>query len=201
MPLIRNGLPPRESAAEPEASLTELRARLGDPNAEQRRTAARSLGAYSEAGSALCRAAVAETNDSVREAIFTALIRIGSPAADALVPLLASENAPLRNAAIEALKTMPEAVGAHFDQIISGPTDVRIFGVEIVGGLQHPDTPRRLIRVIEEDAELNVCAAAVEALAECGEPEAIEPLKRLLTRFPDEPFLKFAVDTALKRIA
>ena len=73
--------------------------------------------------------------------------------------------------------------------------------IEIVGGLQHPDTPRRLIRVIEEDAELNVCAAAVEALAECGEPEAIEPLKRLLTRFPDEPFLKFAVDTALKRIA
>jgi len=200
MPLVRKSRPAGENPPEPERSLPDLLAQLRAPDADERRGAARSLGAHPQAANELCDAAVTETSDSVRETIFTALIRIGSPAADGLVPLLASENTPLRNGAIEALKTMPDAVAAHFDRIITGPTDVRIFGVEIVGGLQHPESPRRLIRVIEDDRELNVCAAAVDALAECGGRDAIAPLKRLLARFPGEPFLEFAVTTALKRI-
>jgi hypothetical protein len=54
--------------------------------------------------------------------------------------------------------------------------------------------------VIEEDSDLNVCAAAVDGLAACGGRESKAPLLRLLQRFPNEPFLEFAVQAALARI-
>ena len=43
-------------------------------------------------------------------------------------------------------------------------------------------------------------AAAVDALAEIGEPAAVPALKSLLERFPGVPFLDFAVHTAIARI-
>ena len=117
------------------------------------------------------------------------------------MPLLQSEDVGLRNGAIEALKTMPDAVADWVGEIFADCADVRIFGVEILGALGHPKSPSWLIEAIEHDPDVNVCAAAVEALAHCGDATATAPLLRLVQRFPDEPFLAFAVQTALSRIA
>ena len=150
----------------------------------------------------LGRALAGEADESVREAMFTALIRIGTAAAaSGLFPLLDSEDVSLRNGAIEALKTMPAAVTAHVDELLAGPPDVRIFAVEILGALAHPGSAAHLTRVLEAEPELNVCASAVEALVECGDASAAAALRGLLERFPDEPFLEFSVRTALARIA
>ena len=49
---------------------------------------------------------------------------------------------------------------------------------------------------MERDADVNVCLAAVEALAEAGSPEALSSLETLARRFPDDAFVAFAVDAA-----
>jgi hypothetical protein len=58
-----------------------------------------------------------------------------------------------------------------------------------------------LIAVIERDPHLNVCATAVDLLGEVGADAAREPLARLKARYADEPYIQFAADLALKRIA
>ena len=47
---------------------------------------------------------------------------------------------------------------------------------------------------------MNVCAAAVEGLADLGGPEQRQALADLPARFPAEPFIAFAVQAALERI-
>jgi HEAT repeat protein len=202
MPLIKRTAAPAQPANDAPTSVDELLTDLKSLDPSLRRGAARKLTDHPQAAAELCAALVIEPQESVRESILTALIRIGTKSAAAgLLPLLNSEDPGLRNGAIEALKTMPDAVAERVDDIFSGSSDVRIFGVEILGALAHPDSPRLLMRIIAEEREINVCAAAVEALAECGDGAAVAPLTALLARFPDEPFLEFSVRAALARIA
>jgi HEAT repeat protein len=200
VPLVKRAGAPQGVPDDGDAPIEELLGDLQSTYSQKRRSAARRLAGYPEAAGQLCSAVAAETQESVRVAIFTALIRIGEPAAEGLVGLLASEDAGLRNGAIEALKTMPAVVVAHMDAILVAPSDVRIFGVEILGACTYPQSLHQLIRVIEQDPQLNVCLAAVDALLECGDAEAVGPLHRLLERFPDEPFLEFAVRAVLAHI-
>ncbi len=202
MGLVKRTSSPAPVADVAEATVETLLADLHSTDSQTRRAAARRLGEHPEAAGDLCRAVAAEVQESVRVAMFTALIRIGTkPAAAGLIPLLQSEDVGLRNGAIEVLKTMPDSAAECISEIFAGSTDVRIFGVEILGALAHPDRQSWLLQVIEADRELNVCAAAVEALAECGDGDAVAPLQALLERFPNEPFLEFSIRTALAQIA
>ena len=47
---------------------------------------------------------------------------------------------------------------------------------------------------------MNVCAAAVDVLAEIGAPDTLPSLVRCAARFADRPFLGFAVKVASERI-
>ncbi len=201
MPLIKSKAAPQPAPDDAEPAFDALLADLAKPDTQARRTAARWLGHHPEAAGALCGAVANEANESVRVAIFTALIKLGTKdAAAGLIKLLPSEDVGLRNGAIEALKTMPNSSAECISEIFMSSTDVRIFGVEIIGALQHPDRQSWLLQVLEADSERNVCAAAVEALLDCGTREAIVPLQHLLARFPDEPFLEFSIGAALDRI-
>jgi len=200
MPLVKR-TSPESAAVTGELPLETLLENLTSGSAASRRGAARGLATHPAAAAALATALEAESDPSVREAIFTAEIRIGSAAAAAgLFPLLNSEDVGLRNGAIEALKTMPDAVTAQIDELLAGPSDVRIFAVEILGALASSSSPARLMRVLEADPELNVCAAAVEAIVECGDAGCAPALEALAQRFPDEPYLQFSIRTALARI-
>jgi len=118
-----------------------------------------------------------------------------------LVECLRSENASLRNEAIEAMKQLPDEVSIIMrGLLLDADPDVRIFAVNILESLRHPDVESWLITVIEQDPLLNVCATAVDLLGEVGTAAAREPLKRLNQRFPGEPYIQFATDLALKRI-
>ena len=57
-----------------------------------------------------------------------------------------------------------------------------------------------LREVIEHDPHVNVCATAVDLLGEVGTPYSQDALENLKSRFPDEPYIRFAADIALKRI-
>ncbi|MFL9826721.1 HEAT repeat domain-containing protein [Rhodoplanes sp. SY1] len=177
-------------------------AALDSPDAAGRRRAVRDLAGESSAVPALCGRLLKEQNLSVRTALFTALIRLQSPAVvSGLLPLLRLDDANLRNEAIDALQDMPEEVGPFIEGLLGDPdSDVRILAIQLLGTLAHPHAPGWLVDVVETDGHVNVCAAAADCLAEVGGPDAIGPLRRLARRFPEEPFVAFAVDMAIRRI-
>ena len=74
-------------------------------------SAARALGGRADAVAALARALGTEQVARVREAIMTALMRVGDEASvRALLPYLRSQDAGQRATAIEALQALPEAI-------------------------------------------------------------------------------------------
>lgn len=194
---------PAAPAAQVDPQIDPLAA-LEDADASVRRDAAHGLGHAPDAAprgavAALARRLEAEGDAGVREAILTALARIATDeAAAALVPFLDREDAALRNAALESLQQMPAEVAAPALLPLLGHADpdLRIFAVQGLGGLAHPGRADWLAAVMERDADVNVGLAAVEALAEAGSPEALSSLETLARRFPDDPFVAFAVDAA-----
>ena len=191
--------PPEAPAPQDFATLlTELEAL----QPSKRRAAAHGLAAYPEAAMALCERLEIEASPSVRAVLFATLIRLQSPAvAMQLTALLRSDDTALRNAAIEALQEMPEAFAAHLPELLAdADSDVRIFAVNILALLRHPRAPEWLVGVIRSDPHINVCAAALDGLAEIGTPEMQDDLEELRRRFAGNAFMAFAIDTALRRI-
>jgi len=182
--------------------LAGLIAELSDSIPIARRWAARDLAKYAEAAPALVERLEKETDATVRQAIFTSLTLIGNHlAVDGLVRCLRSDDAALRNEAVEAMKNLPDAVSPIMAGLLDDPDpDVRIFAVNILESMRHPDVEEWLIEVIRQDEHINVCAAAADLLNEVGTEAALEPLEALKQRFPDEPYIAFAADLALKRI-
>ncbi len=169
-----------------------------------RRRAAHQLASRPGIAATLCARLAREDDLSVREAILTALVRGGAPeAAAGLLPFLESEDAGLRNAAIETLQQMPpDHVMPHVEALLAHEdSDVRIFTVQLVGKLPHPERMARLTAVLEREPHVNVCLAAVEGVVEAGRPDALPALDRLKERFPDDPVVAFSVDAAHRRFA
>ena len=77
---------------------------------------------------------------------------------------------------------------------------MRLLSCELARGLPDEDANRLLCDLLEVETEKNVCAAAVEVLAEIGRPEALPSLTRCATRFDGDPFLAFSIKVAIDRI-
>lgn len=182
--------------------LPSLLEQLRDPEAHLRRQAARALSDFPDAVSDLVQQLLVDPESSVRESIFSALTLIGShQAVQGLVKCLRSEDASLRNEAIEAMKNLPNSVAPIMANLLVDPDpDVRIFAVNVLESLRHPDVERWLLEVISRDPHVNVCASAVDLLGEIGTEAAIAPLEALRKRFADVPYIGFAAFLALKRI-
>ncbi len=182
--------------------LAGLIQRLQDDQASVRRWAARDLAAFPEASQALVERLRRENDPGVREAIMLSLVQIGDrTAAMGLAECLRSDDAQLRNEAIEAMKLMPEAAAPVITDLLSDPDpDVRIFAVNVLESLRHPEVEQWLIDVIRRDDHINVCATAVDLLGEVGSATALPALAELKARFADQPYIAFAVDLAIRRI-
>ena len=183
-------------------SCAELIAALEDSDAMVRRHAAQKLNTYSDAATMLISRLKREENTAVREAILNSLLRLHDPSiGNSLVDCLRSEDAALRNDVIEAFKQLGDEVSPILRTLLDDPDpDVRIFVINILNSEHYPDVEQWLIKVIEQDAHVNVCATAVDLLCEVGTEPAIDPLLRLKARFVHETYIQFAADLALKRI-
>jgi HEAT repeat protein len=180
-----------------------LLAQLRTGDAEQRRWAARDLADHPACAAALGQQLLRESDSGVVQALFTALSTLANEAAAmALLPLLRSEDPVLRNGAIEALTAMPQAVGPRVAGLLQdADADVRIFTVNLLGELRHPQVGDWLMQVLQHEPEVNVVAAALEVLAEVGEPAHLAAIGAARARFAGDPFLTFAADAVAQRIA
>jgi HEAT repeat protein len=191
---------PVETARTTQALVASLRS--GATPAE-RRLAARDLTTVHESAADLAAALGEEPDWHVQEAIITALTSIGTEhAAQGLGDFVTSENVALRNAAIEALRQIGDAARTQVERLMaSTDPDARIFAVGILEA-SHDAAARKLLRAaLEQDPELNVGLAAVEALAHMGDADDAGALHAFAARFPDEQFVAFAVGVACRRIA
>ena len=194
MPLVRKP-PSRTPAAAPPA--------LGEGTSEQRWSAVRAAAERPDGLALLAEALARESYAGVREAIFTGLARLASPESAAVVmPYLRSEDADLRTGAVDALLAMPQACRPHLAALLTdSDADVRLLSCELVRGLPDEEANLLLCNLLEREREKNVCAAAIEVLAEIGRPEALPSLTRCGTRFSGDPFIAFSLKVATERIA
>ncbi len=196
------GGPLHQDERKQEREQADLLRQLTDPIPAVRRWAVRDLAGYPHSSQALVELLQREEESSVREIILTTLTRLGNEAAVAgLVSYLRSEDVSLRNEAVEAMKSLPDEVAPIMGALLKDQDpDVRIFAVNILESLRHEQVEEWLREVIEQDPHVNVCATAVDLLGEVGTSYSREALENLKVRFPDEPYISFATDLALKRV-
>lgn len=194
--------PAGNASAKAEPNCEELRMAMENADAGVRRHAARAIAGCPDASHALISRLQREEDVAVREVILNSLARRNDiVAVVGLVRCLRSEDTALRNEVIETIQQMGNEVVPVLESLLADPDpDVRIFVVNILDSERHPEVENWLIQVIDHDAQVNVCATAVDQLCEVGTEAAIEPLLRLKARFATEAYIQFAADLALKRI-
>jgi HEAT repeat protein len=145
---------------------------------------------------------VCERNARIREAMFTSLTRIATTASvEALIPLLRSDDSALRAGALDSLRAMNAVVEPYVAQLICDPdADVRLIACELARGLPGEHASGLLCNLIDTEREPNVCASAIEVLAEIGGVDALPSLARCEARFSEIPFLAFSIKIAADRI-
>jgi HEAT repeat protein len=200
MPLIRRG---SASVPAPQKDDRDGLAILTGGTADERWSAARSAATLPGGVEALGAALATETDPRVRVAIFTSLVRVASPASvDAVLPWLRADDANLRTGALDALRAMPQAVLPRLPDLLSdADTDVRILSCEIARGLAPAEVTHLLCDLLDRETDTNVCASAVDVLAEIGLAGAEPALRRCAERFPHQAFIGFAVEVALRRVS
>lgn len=175
---------------------------LASGNDDERFSAARAAANIPESVPAVSAALARETNAAVREALFSALARIGSAASvEAVLPYLRSDDALLRTEAADALGAMKEAAADSIAALLrDADPNVRILGCTLVRNLPSETAAPLCCELLETEPHPNVCAAAVDTLAELGHAPALPALARCAERFRGTPFLEFAIRIAIDRI-
>ncbi|MHC1789996.1 HEAT repeat domain-containing protein [Solidesulfovibrio sp.] len=138
-------------------------------------------------------------NLGVQEAADRALRRLGGKEVVAAVkPLLRSDDAPSRNAAMDILR----AVGAQdfptlLELLHDADPDIRIFASDILGATESRLAVAPLCEALLKDPEVNVRYQAAVSLGELAFAEAAPGLSKALG---DEEWVQFAVIEALSKI-
>ena len=164
-------------------------------NTDVRRLAARDLMDEPKARQPLLDRLGEEQEPIVVEAIFNAL---SSHCDDELVRelmhKLKSEDAQVRNGAIEVLQNQPGLFANHVNELLCDEDpDVRIFAVDVIGAISHADAAQWLHAVVLKDKHINVVGTAVDKLAEVGDSTTLPVLTQVEQRFPHEAYIQFAI--------
>lgn len=173
-------------------------------NREEKVAAACQLGSVGnkEAIQALSRALRKEADPLVREAIIGALLVCDTEAVvEEMAELLKSEDASCRSAAFEILsyKCCDDVIETWEKLLQKEDRDVRITAVHALGRSICSKSAELFRQVILQDEDVNVVAAAIEYLAEIGEPRDAELIRTVMEKFQN-PFLEVTARRALKRL-
>ncbi|WP_294946969.1 HEAT repeat domain-containing protein [Sulfurivirga sp.] len=124
---------------------------------------------------------------------------------EAMFRMLKSDNAYLRNAVITFLHNYGDEAEAFLERLLADPDrDIRIFAVNILGDVRFDRATELLrhfiTREIAEGHDVNALMTAVDYLGELGSEEDIPLLEAVRKEFPEDPYVTFGVDLAIKRI-
>jgi HEAT repeat protein len=185
--------------AEQERPFDALLLALVDEDPELRRRAVPALAEHRSALPGLARRVGAEPDLSVRATLCTHLARHDLPeVVDGLIGYLASDDAGLRVAVAGVLSRTTAATGARIPGLLADPDpDVRILTVMVLGGMRSPKVKGWLTELVGTDPDPNVTAAAIGELAPLLDSVDDRVLSAARERFPDDPFIAFAVARAL----
>ncbi len=142
---------------------------------------------------------LASSNLGIQEAADQALRKIGGkPTVEAVIPLLRSDEAPVRNLSMDILREvgdqdLPSLIGLLHDQ----DADIRIFASDILGSTASLTSVAPLGEALLKDPEVNVRYQAAVSLGELGHKEAAHYLNKALG---DEEWVQFSVIEALAKI-
>jgi HEAT repeat protein len=202
MPLIRKPPPPGTGTGTPAPDPAAILDALARGNDDERWSAARAAADIPSAVPALGSALAREKSPIVREALLSALARIATPqSVEMVLPLLRSDNALIRTEASDALLAMKDAARPYVPALLKDEdSHVRILACVLVRDMPSQTAVSLCCELLDDEPELNVCAAAVEALAEIGESSALPALMRCADRFRATPFLEFSIRIAIDRI-
>jgi HEAT repeat protein len=202
MPLRRSTAGTSSGAAPPPADLAKTLHALTHGTDDERWSAARAAGELAGSAAALGEALTRESNPRVREVIFTSLVRIATAeSVEAVLPFLRSDDASIRGAALDALAAMKDVTRPYLAALLRDDSrDVRILTCDLVRNIPSADAVQLFDELLESEQDPNVCATAIDALAEIGRPEALPTLARCAERFRAIPFLAYSIKIATDRI-
>ncbi|WP_297671496.1 HEAT repeat domain-containing protein [uncultured Desulfovibrio sp.] len=142
---------------------------------------------------------VKSPNVGVQEAAEYALRKIRGPqVVDALLPLLSSDDAPVRNVAMDILREIgTDSIESMQPYMQHEDADLRIFVTDILGYCRTPQACQMLCRALLKDPEINVRYQAAVSLGTQAFPEAVSALCQAMY---DEEWVQFAVVEALAKI-
>lgn len=199
MPLTRR---PRPAGRIDAPATDEIAARLQSADDDIRWAAARAASGQQAHIDLLAGALVRESSPNVREALFTSLSATSSPlAVTRLLPLLRSDDARLRTGTLDALRSMNRVVDPFLPELLAdADPDVRSLACELVREAPAERATRLLSELLDRESSPNVCASAVDVLADIGQSAALPALQRCATRFAGQSFLAFAIRIAIGRL-
>jgi HEAT repeat protein len=199
MPLVRK---PTDHSQVPKPDASNILGLLASASADERWSAARAAANVAGGIFAIAAALPTEHDPRVREAMFTSLARHGAAeGVDAVIGLLRSDSANLRTGALDALRIMAAEAPKLIPRLLSDKdADVRILSCELARSLPNAEATHLLCVLLAAEQEVNVCAAAVDVLAEVGNSDALATLQECARRFGDSPFIAFAIKTVIDRI-
>ncbi|MDR0338886.1 MAG: HEAT repeat domain-containing protein [Desulfovibrio sp.] len=173
---------------------------LGESDPEKVREGARLAGStgLSSAIPELVRH-MSSPNIGVQEAVDRALRKIGGPeVVHAAIPLLRSDDAPVRNLSMDLLRHLGNSDLPSLQSLLhDDDPDVRIFVADILGATASALAVPSLCQALLNDPEVNVRYQAAVSLGELAFPEAAPCLNKALD---DEEWVQFSVIEALIKI-
>lgn len=142
---------------------------------------------------------MSSANIGVQEAVDHSLRRIGGPAVvQAVIPMLRSENVPVRNLAMDILRELGKSDLASVEKLLhDDDPDIRIFAADILGSMQSARVVAPLCTALLHDPEVNVRYQAAVSLGALAFPESARCLN---TSLEDEEWVQFAAIEALTKI-
>jgi hypothetical protein len=198
MPFVRKDAVVRTSSSQ---DVQAQRTALKSGNAQQRWQAARELSG-DDVENVLLAAVPSESDGRVREAMFSRLVELNSDGAiDGLCSYIRSDEAELRTAALDALRSSPKAVASKLQALLNDQDpDIRLLSCELARSLPASVAEGFLCDLLLKEEHVNVCAAAIEVLSEVGTPDCSSSLNACAERFPQEDFLQFSISAAKRMI-
>lgn len=120
---------------------------------------------------------------------------------ESIMELLKEHNAYIRNLGISLLQDYGDAIKYYIVKFLIGDDrDLRIFAINVLGDVSFAESREMLIELLQKEEDINVAMTAVDYMAEIGEIEDIELLQSLKSRFDDDAYVVFSVDSAIRSI-